>query len=167
MWGVCSGLRLRKPLAAVGGTSSPSLTSASHHYLSNGQKGNDGLPVSPTETLYFFGGNNVTEWNSLFQHYESPPYVLPHSSRAYSFGIAGQTAFLFSPFSRDFQMKNLWRFLPPGPGTGVPFHWHGPGFAEVIYGKKVMFDPSDSPESVFSVAEGSSSVPTALVLLPT
>lgn len=105
MWGVCSGLRLRKPLAAVGGTSSPSLTSASHHYLSNGQKGNDGLPVSPTETLYFFGGNNVTEWNSLFQHYESPPYVLPHSSRAYSFGIAGQTAFLFSPFSRDFQIK--------------------------------------------------------------
>lgn len=30
--------------------------------------------------------------------------------------------------------------LPPGPGTGVPFHWHGPGFAEVIYGKKVNGD---------------------------
>jgi len=24
-----------------------------------------------------------------------------------------------------------------GPGTGVPFHFHGPGFAEVIYGRKV------------------------------
>lgn len=23
-----------------------------------------------------------------------------------------------------------------GPGTGVPFHFHGPGFAEVIYGRK-------------------------------
>lgn len=67
-----------------------------------------------SETLYFFGGNNMTEWNNLFQHYESPPYVLPHTSRAYSFGIAG-------------------------PGTGVPFHWHGPGFAEVIYGKKRWF----------------------------
>jgi len=25
----------------------------------------------------------------------------------------------------------------PGPGSGVPFHWHGPGFSEVIYGRKV------------------------------
>lgn len=25
----------------------------------------------------------------------------------------------------------------PGPGTGVPFHWHGPGYSEVIYGRKV------------------------------
>lgn len=24
-----------------------------------------------------------------------------------------------------------------GPGTGVPFHWHGPGYSEVIYGRKV------------------------------
>lgn len=30
--------------------------------------------------------------------------------------------------------------LSPGPGTGVPFHWHGPGFAEVIYGKKVKHE---------------------------
>ncbi|CAF92121.1 unnamed protein product, partial [Tetraodon nigroviridis] len=29
--------------------------------------------------------------------------------------------------------------LGSGPGTGVPFHWHGPGFAEVIYGKKRWF----------------------------
>ena len=26
----------------------------------------------------------------------------------------------------------------PGAGTGVPFHFHGPGFAEVIYGRKVL-----------------------------
>lgn len=24
-----------------------------------------------------------------------------------------------------------------GAGSGVPFHWHGPGFSEVIYGRKV------------------------------
>ena len=24
-----------------------------------------------------------------------------------------------------------------GPGTGVPFHTHGPTFAETIYGRKV------------------------------
>lgn len=59
----------------------------------------DWSKTSPTETLYFFGGNNMTEWNSLLQHYESPPYVLPHTSRAYSFGIAGQRGVLFYPFS--------------------------------------------------------------------
>ncbi|KAI4822059.1 jmjC domain-containing protein 8 [Pseudochaenichthys georgianus] len=67
-----------------------------------------------SETLYFFGDNNFTEWQSLFEQYESPPYVLPRTSGAYSFGIAG-------------------------PGTGVPFHWHGPGYSEVIYGRKRWF----------------------------
>ncbi|XP_040014399.1 jmjC domain-containing protein 8 isoform X2 [Xiphias gladius] len=69
-----------------------------------------------SDTLYFFGDNNFTEWQGLFEHYESPPYVLPHTSGAYSFGIAG-------------------------PGTGVPFHWHGPGYSEVIYGRKVLYFP--------------------------
>lgn len=48
------------------------------------------LRLSVTETFYFFGGNNLTEWHSLFKHYEPPPYVLPHTEGAYSFGIAGQ-----------------------------------------------------------------------------
>lgn len=30
---------------------------------------------------------------------------------------------------------------PIGAGTGVPFHWHGPGFSEVIYGRKVSTRP--------------------------
>ncbi|MED6278937.1 hypothetical protein CHARACLAT_029187, partial [Characodon lateralis] len=42
-----------------------------------------------SETLYFFGDNNFTEWQNLFDQYESPPYVLPDTTRAYSFGIAG------------------------------------------------------------------------------
>lgn len=91
----------------------------------------------------------MTEWNSLFQHYQSPPYVLPHTNGAYSFGIAGQRAIHFFPLSCIAQFifryligsrvshESHWTLLSPGPGTGVPFHWHGPGFAEVIYGKKV------------------------------
>ncbi|XP_028454738.1 jmjC domain-containing protein 8 [Perca flavescens] len=75
-----------------------------------------------SETLYFFGDNNFTEWQSLFEQYKSPPYVLPHTSGAYSFGIAG-------------------------PGTGVPFHWHGPGYSEVIYGRKrwFLYPPDKEP----------------------
>uniref|UniRef100_A0A3Q0SZK4 Jumonji domain containing 8 n=1 Tax=Amphilophus citrinellus TaxID=61819 RepID=A0A3Q0SZK4_AMPCI len=73
-------------------------------------------------TLYFFGDNNFTEWRSLFEQYEPPPYVLPRTSGAYSFGIAA--------------------------GTGVPFHWHGPGYSEVIYGRKqrwFLFPPDQEP----------------------
>lgn len=75
-----------------------------------------------SDTLYFFGDNNFTEWQSLFKQYESPPYVLPHTTGAFSFGIAG-------------------------PGTGVPFHWHGPGYSEVIFGRKrwFLYPPDQEP----------------------
>ncbi|KAJ0000913.1 hypothetical protein NQD34_005933 [Periophthalmus magnuspinnatus] len=36
--------------------------------------------------------------------------------------------------------------LGNGAGTGVPFHWHGPGYSEVIYGRKRWFlYPPDKP----------------------
>uniref|UniRef100_A0A0F8BIC2 JmjC domain-containing protein 8 n=1 Tax=Larimichthys crocea TaxID=215358 RepID=A0A0F8BIC2_LARCR len=47
------------------------------------------------DTLYFFGDNNFTEWKSLFEQYESPPYVLPRTSGAYSFGFAGRSLDFF------------------------------------------------------------------------
>lgn len=46
--------------------------------------------LSLTDTLYFFGDNNFTEWHSLFENYKAPRYMLPHTTGAYSFGIAGQ-----------------------------------------------------------------------------
>uniref|UniRef100_A0A2K6FCU3 Jumonji domain containing 8 n=1 Tax=Propithecus coquereli TaxID=379532 RepID=A0A2K6FCU3_PROCO len=77
-------------------------------------------PQDPTslgnDTLYFFGDNNFTEWASLFRHYSPPPFGLLDTTPAYSFGIAGA-------------------------GSGVPFHWHGPGYSEVIYGRKVLYFP--------------------------
>nr|KAF6489743.1 jumonji domain containing 8 [Molossus molossus] len=84
-------------------------------------------PQDPTslgnDTLYFFGDNNFTEWASLFRHYTSPPFGLLGTTPAYSFGIAGT-------------------------GSGVPFHWHGPGFSEVIYGRKrwFLYPPEKTPE---------------------
>lgn len=66
------------------------------------------------ETLYWFGDNNYMEWDELFSKYIPPPYSLPQLTGAYSFGVAGA-------------------------GTGVPFHFHGPGFAEVIFGRKRWF----------------------------
>ncbi|XP_061761757.1 jmjC domain-containing protein 8 isoform X3 [Nerophis ophidion] len=80
------------------------------------------LDVLGSDTLYFFGDNNLTEWQNLFDVYKLPPFLLPGTSRAYSFGIAGA-------------------------GTGVPFHWHGPGYSEVIYGRKrwFLYPPDKQP----------------------
>lgn len=44
---------------------------------------------SPPDTLYFFGDNNFTEWGPLLQQYVPPPFRIPGTSPAYSFGIAG------------------------------------------------------------------------------
>ena len=76
-----------------------------------------------TETFYFFGDNDVVEWDDLLMEYQLPPLSLPLHQAALSFGCAG-------------------------PGTGVPFHFHGPGFAESIYGRKRWFltAPNVRPE---------------------
>nr|XP_014980657.2 jmjC domain-containing protein 8 isoform X6 [Macaca mulatta] len=38
--------------------------------------------------------------------------------------------------------------LGNGAGSGVPFHWHGPGYSEVIYGRKrwFLYPPEKTPE---------------------
>ena len=65
----------------------------------------------------------MEEWESFFENYKIPPFTLPLHYPALSFGLAG-------------------------PGTGVPFHFHGPGFAETIYGRKRWFltPPDVKPE---------------------
>lgn len=93
------------------------------------------VPPHPSDTLYFFGDNNFTEWGSLFQHYVPPPFRIPGTSGAYSFGIAGVCR--AGCGVRAAQGWHSTRFPPIGSGSGVPFHWHGPGYSEVIFGRKV------------------------------
>ncbi|XP_062588661.1 jmjC domain-containing protein 8-like [Saccostrea cucullata] len=80
------------------------------------------LEMLGNETFYWFGDNNYTEWKELFSQYNPPPYQLPRMTGAYSFGVAGA-------------------------GTGVPFHFHGPGFGEVIFGRKrwFLYPPEKTP----------------------
>ncbi|KAI6076746.1 JmjC domain-containing protein 8 isoform X1 [Aix galericulata] len=99
-----------------------------------------GTRLPPADTLYFFGDNNFTEWGPLFQQYVPPPFRIPGTSGAYSFGIAGgghggglraQLGGRRQPRGRPAPAPSL------GSGSGVPFHWHGPGYSEVIFGRKV------------------------------
>uniref|UniRef100_A0A8C9F604 Jumonji domain containing 8 n=1 Tax=Pavo cristatus TaxID=9049 RepID=A0A8C9F604_PAVCR len=61
-----------------------------------------------SDTLYFFGDNNFTEWGSLFQHYVPPPFRIPGTSGAYSFGIAGGSL----PIGWDQEIRR-WFLYPP------------------------------------------------------
>ncbi|KAE8300929.1 Protein transport protein Sec23B [Larimichthys crocea] len=71
------------------------------------------------DTLYFFGDNNFTEWKSLFEQYESPPYVLPRTSGAYSFGIAGLLGMVAHVmYTQVFQVT-----VSPGPPDWRPYNW--------------------------------------------
>lgn len=152
MWVVCSGLRLQMPLAVV---SNMTLFSPKHflptiiaqfkivfnHYMSNDWK---------RILTYFSYRNTVFFWRQQHDRVEQFVPALrvsticsaPHqrsiqlrdcrSKRRCFLSIFTQLQIIFWLLNQVY----LWP-LPPGPGTGVPFHWHGPGFAEVIYGKKV------------------------------
>ncbi|NXH40583.1 JMJD8 protein, partial [Dicaeum eximium] len=90
-----------------------------------------------SDTLYFFGDNNFTEWGPLFQHYVPPPFRIPGTSPAYSFGIAGGCGMGTRGMGSALPSTNP--APTAGSGSGVPFHWHGPGFSEVIFGRKRWF----------------------------
>jgi len=76
------------------------------------------------ETFYMFGDNDNVEWGDLLNEYNIPTYNLPRHIPALSFGVAG-------------------------PGSGVPFHFHGPGFAEAIHGRKRWFLTKPDEKPVF------------------
>lgn len=81
------------------------------------------LKTLGNETFYHFGDNDRERWDPLFSLYQLPPYQLPNKEPVLSFGLAG-------------------------PGTGVPFHIHGPTFAETIFGRKrwFLYPPEAEPQ---------------------
>ncbi|CAF4748055.1 unnamed protein product, partial [Rotaria socialis] len=83
------------------------------------------------ETLYWFGDDllNDQKWlHQMLRYYKPPPYAVGD---------------FFEP-SLNFGMG--------GTGTGVPFHFHGPGFQQMIVGRKrwylsvekPFFDPNET-----------------------
>eukprot|EP01038_Epipyxis_sp_PR26KG_P013591 gene13591-18241_t len=68
------------------------------------------------ETFYFFGNNYHGIWKELAVLYEIPPCQYCHID-----GVAAVTIGI------------------GGNNSGVSFHFHGPGFSEVIFGEKRWF----------------------------
>ncbi|KAH7724535.1 Protein C27F2.9 [Aphelenchoides avenae] len=89
------------------------VSSTFHDYVNNLLKPQDPRTLG-NETLYLFGDIDQETWKPLLSSYKQPEWKVPRHEPALSFGIAGA-------------------------GTGVPFHFHGPGFAEVIHGSKRWF----------------------------
>lgn len=84
--------------------------------------------LSSPDFLLF--GDHSDGWNSLLAAYRPPALIKPSATVALSFGVAG-------------------------PGTGVPFHVHGPTWAQTLVGRKRWFlyppdrrPPIDGEESV-------------------
>lgn len=72
------------------------------------------LDSKADETWYQFGDNYLPGWDEFLEGYKKPPYLKSVERGSLSFGLAGS-------------------------GSGVPFHTHGPVFAEVLVGRKRWF----------------------------
>lgn len=77
-----------------------------------------------SETLYWFGDdllNNQNWLQQILRYYRPPEYIVDDFiDPSLSFGMGGQ-------------------------GTGVPFHFHGPGFQQMISGRKRWFLSWEKP----------------------
>ena len=82
------------------------------------------LDARGDETLYWFGDNDHGEWAPHFERYKAPPHVPATADVALSFGVGG-------------------------PLSGVPLHVHGPGFSEMIVGRKHWWLAPHAPKPRF------------------
>mmetsp|Transcript_27449 Transcript_27449/g.35987 ORF Transcript_27449/g.35987 Transcript_27449/m.35987 type:complete len:278 (-) Transcript_27449:317-1150(-) len=82
-----------------------------------------GKSSKSNETYYLFGSNHGERWEDLLSHYHRPPCTTCGKEAALSFGVGGV-------------------------GSGVAFHTHGPGFSEVLHGRKrwYLYPPDYSLE---------------------
>jgi hypothetical protein len=97
-------------------------------YLQNLNARSSGACTAANDTVYLFGGNYGPPWLSLLDEYALPRCrtCADKDNAAVSFGVGGVL-------------------------SGVSWHRHGPGFAEVFHGAKRWFLlPPDGPVGMHS-----------------
>ena len=124
-----------------------------HEYLQKFLLPQD-LNKQGNETYYLFGGHHGRLWQEFLDDYEVPPFPteslrsvlgadtsVSHKTlcasvdklvTSLSFGIAGRnTVGILQTTVQKIDSNQLY-----DSRQGVPFHFHGPGFLQVIYGRK-------------------------------
>eukprot|EP01003_Olkasia_polycarbonata_P004976 NODE_434_length_897_cov_64.542453_g379_i0.p1 GENE.NODE_434_length_897_cov_64.542453_g379_i0~~NODE_434_length_897_cov_64.542453_g379_i0.p1 ORF type:complete len:220 (-),score=23.47 NODE_434_length_897_cov_64.542453_g379_i0:205-864(-) len=108
-------------------------------------------PQSPekqgNDTFYLFGSTEGAEWDAFLAKYPSPTLQYPSESffsRRLGSDVSGSAEFEQAGFSKcDGELLRAKQrdgvslsFGIAGRGTGVPFHFHGPGFLQMLHGRK-------------------------------
>jgi len=98
------------------------------------------------QTFYLFGSQYGPEWEAYLSKYVSPASIYPSETLARRLGAL-----------RVCDSENLARlqndevslsFGVAGRDTGVPFHFHGPGFLQQLHGRKrwFLYPPHSKPD---------------------
>mmetsp|Transcript_13875 Transcript_13875/g.16830 ORF Transcript_13875/g.16830 Transcript_13875/m.16830 type:complete len:283 (+) Transcript_13875:124-972(+) len=101
------------------------------------------------ETFYLFGSQFGEEWEAFLSHYRAPVYP-SESIRAQ---LRTDETTIVSLNQKDVaslycqnteKVERTLSFGIGGENTGVPFHFHGPGFLEMIHGRKqfLLYPPN-------------------------
>ncbi|RHY28928.1 hypothetical protein DYB32_007405 [Aphanomyces invadans] len=93
------------------------------------------------ETFYLFGSTRGPGWNAFLSMYSPPTHVYPSESFAHASCDA-------RALQRHTKTSTSLSFGMAGRGSGVPFHFHGPGFLQQIHGRKrwFLYPPRTTPD---------------------
>jgi hypothetical protein len=93
------------------------------------------------ETYYLFGDQYGAAWETFLSGYYRPTNIYPSESF---------DARCASPhmLAEESPRRTTLSFGVAGRGTGVPFHFHGPGFLQQLHGRKrwFLYPPKSEPE---------------------
>mmetsp|Transcript_16626 Transcript_16626/g.32203 ORF Transcript_16626/g.32203 Transcript_16626/m.32203 type:complete len:318 (+) Transcript_16626:94-1047(+) len=105
--------------------------------------------LSGNQTFYLFGSQQGAEWSSFLANYWRPSLKYPSESfmkdHIDSTSVCERLRW-DSGIQQD-ELTSL-SFGLAGSGTGVPFHFHGPGFLQMLHGRKrwFLYPPQTTPK---------------------
>ncbi|RHY83260.1 hypothetical protein DYB37_004607 [Aphanomyces astaci] len=94
------------------------------------------------ETFYLFGSTRGPAWDAFLATYNPPTLVFPSES------FHPPASCDVNTLARHTSTSTSVSFGMAGRGSGVPFHFHGPGFLQQIHGRKrwFLYPPRTTPE---------------------
>jgi len=92
------------------------------------------------ETLYLFGSQRGDLWDNFLEDYSRPTLTFPSETFLGDSGsFSKKLACMKESLAKKQNDFTSLSFGIAGIGSGVPFHFHGPGFLQMIHGRKRWF----------------------------